>query len=274
MNIINSLKVAAMLLLSSFGYAHAQSDSIKTNLTYKSQIKFSLTACVYDNIQMDWFDVKILKSNPMPSGEVSISYYNCIKNGYGFNIGLGMGLAPLNLNFKFNPPQNSVFQTGPHKEDYKTLDYNHNEYVQEFYTLPLSFQKTFYSKKNNAISCFIEAGLKLNYKVAYPYSITGGSVYGIDDTTEARLFQFTLRNTPHRTIVSYFFKYGWQKLLKKQNTFQYGFVLHYSPSKIGAGSYEFSNLPYYSYGNVFQNINYIGFEVIYGLTTSRRIRDR
>lgn len=262
-----------MLLLSFFESIQAQSDSIKNNLIYKSQIKFSLTACVYDNLQYDCFDVKILKSRPLPSGEISISYYNYIKNGFGLNIGLGFGLAPFNYNYKFNPPQNSIFQSGPYKDDYKTISNDWYEFIQEFYTLPFSVNKTICTKRQNKLR-FIEAGLKLNYKVAFPYTTKSGHVFQIDDTTEARLFQFTLRNTSHRTIVSYFFKYGWQKILKKQNTFQYGFVLHYSPSKIGAGSYEFSNLPYYSYGNVFQNINYIGFEVVYGLTTSRRLRDR
>jgi hypothetical protein len=270
MRVVYNQIAATLLLLSFLGSVHAQTDSVNNKLFYRSQIKFALTGCLFDNLQLTWYGEKLLRSRPLPSGEVSISYYTDIKNGYGLNVGFGLGLAPYNFHYLFKIPENSIFFT-PNIEVYEA-DIDHYEYIQEYYTFPLSVQKTFVSKKRNKLR-FIEAGIKLNYKVAYPSSIKTGVVYKINDTTEARLFQMMLRSTSHRVLVSGFFKYGWQRITKRQNTFQYGFVLHYSPSKIGMGDYEFSNLTYPSYGTIFQNINYIGFEVVYGLATSRRIKD-
>lgn len=254
----------AMLLLPFSGYVHAQTDSLKPELSYKSQIKFSLTGCIYDNLKLDWFGEKILRSLPLPSGEVTISYYNYLKNGYGVNVGLGLGLAPFNIHHKETPANNNL-SVGP---------LNHCEYVQEYYILPVSVQKIFNSKKNINKIHFFEAGLRVNYKVAHPYSIEVGETIQLNDSTDIRIFLIDVRSTPNRTIISYFIKYGWQKTLRNQNTFQYNLVLHYSPSKIGRGNYEFTNLPYPSLGTVSQNINYLGFEVVYGLTTSRRMKTK
>lgn len=274
MRVAYNLIAAALLLLSLLESVHAQTDSVNNKLFYRSQVKFALTGCLFDNLQVARYGEKLLRSRPLPSAEIYFSYYRHIKNGYGLNAGIGMGIAPYNINFLIDPPENSIFQTGPYKEIYKEhgLDLDHYEYISWYYTLPVSVQKIYKTKKNNKVR-FIEGGIKFNYVVAYPYFIQLGSVYGINDTTEARLFQMRLRSTTHRVLVSGFLKYGWQRITKRQNTFQYGFVLHYSPSKIGVGDYEFSNLTYPSYGTIFQNINYIGFEVVYGLATSRRIKD-
>jgi hypothetical protein len=138
------------------------------------------------------------------------------------------------------------------------------------WVFPLSIQKLIERDENKYYS--IEAGIKLNRVVAYPYEITTGHLFVIDDTTEARLFDFKLDGTK-KNLVSYFLKAGLIKVTKNQNTIQLNAVLHYSFSKIGIGYYEFQNLPYESRGQVSQNINYIGLEFIYGLSLSKRSKN-
>jgi len=265
--------LTAIFLFTALNKAVGQTDSLIAKLTYKKQFKFSQTTCIYDNLKFDNTGEKLIKSLPMPGGELTLSYFNYLKNGYGLNVGLGITVAPYMTYFKFNAPPNSIFQTGPYKEDYQILENASFSYIQDIFTLPVSIQKTFAAKHDKIKLSFIDIGFKLNYKIAFPYSIVNGGTYGINDTTEAKLFRFSLKNTPDRIIISYFVKYEWQKLLKDQNTFQYNFVLHYSPTKIGKGTYEFFNMPNQSYGTVAQNINFIGFEIAYGLTTSRRLKE-
>lgn len=259
--------ILLLLLITNIGYGQ---NVNKSEFTFKDQIKFSLSPVLYDNLTVNHWGKKLLKSKPVFSGEAVISYYYQLKNDMGINIGAGLGLAPYYLNYYFKAPDNSIFRTGHYKDDYEYLgNIKHYEYVQFMWVFPLSIQKLIERDENKYYS--IEAGIKLNRVVAYPYEITVGETYVIDDTTEARLFDFQLLSTK-KNLVSYFIKAGLIKITKKQNTFQLNAVLHYSFSKIGIGYYEFQNLPYESRGQVSQNINYIGLEFIYGLSLSKRLK--
>lgn len=259
--------ILLLLLIVKLGYGQ---DFNKSKLTFKDQIRFSLSPVLYDNLSITHWGEKLLKSRPVFSGEATILYHKHLKNDIGVNFGVGLGLAPYNINYYFKAPENSIFQTGKYKESYEYLDNNHYDYVQFMWVFPLSIQKLIEREENKYYS--IEAGIKLNRVVAYPYEITTGHLFVIDDTTEARLFDFKLDGTK-KNLVSYFLKAGLIKVTKNQNTIQLNAVLHYSFSKIGIGYYEFQNLPYESRGQVSQNINYIGLEFIYGLSLSKRSKN-
>ncbi len=259
--------ILLLMLIANVGYGQ---NINKSELTFKDQIKFSLSPVLYDNLTVNHWGEKLLKSKPVFSGEAIISYHHQLKNDIGINIGAGLGLAPYYINYYFKAPENSVFRTGHYKDDYEYLgNIKHYEYVEFMWVFPLSIQKIIKKKENKYHS--FEVGLKLNQVVAYPYEISVGETYVIDDTTEARLFDFKLLSTK-KNLVSYFIKAGLIKVTKKQNTLQLNTVLHFSFSKIGIGYYEFQNLPYGSSGQVSQNINYIGLEFIYGLTLSKRLK--
>jgi len=260
--------ILLLLLIKNLSYSQ---EVDKSNLTFKDQFRFTLSPVLYDKLTVNNFGERLLKSKPLPSGEVTVLYYKYLKNNLGINIGAGLGLAPFYINYYFKAPDNSIFQTGLYKEDYEYLgNIRHYEYVQFMWTFPLSVQKLI-KKKENKYNNF-EIGIKLNRVVAYPYEIGVEEIYVIDDTTEAGLFKFKLITTHKKNIISYFFKAGIVKINKKQNTFHINVILHFSFTKLGLGEYEFYNLPYKSWGQVSQNINYIGFEFIYGLTLSKRLK--
>jgi hypothetical protein len=264
---------AVMLLFLYSVNLFAQVNNDKQSLIFSNQLRFSFAPVLYDNLELYNTGELLLNSLPCFSGEATISYYHYFLKGFGLNIGAGLGLAPFNVNFNFKPPLNSIYQTGPYKEYYEYLDYSNYLYMQDLYVFPISLQKYISLKKREHWYYNIEAGVKLNIKVAYPYEIKIESWYGIDDTTEVQLFDFYLFETGKKNFFSYFLKVGLFKLTNKYNSFNYNFVFHYSPQKIGSGWYKFYELNYDSYGTVKQNINYIGFEFTYGLTLSKRPRN-
>ena len=267
MKLDSSKTLATILLLMFIKTITFSQNIVDTNdLFFKNQIRFSLSPVLYDKLTINqFFGEKLLKSKPVFSGEATISYYKYLKKNIGLNIGAGLGLVPFYLNYYFETPENSIFNTN--SEIDFLGDIRHYEYIQFIWTLPLSIQKIINKRQNKYQT--IEAGVKLNSVVAHPYEIRTEAAYLIDDTTSVQLFEFNLANTK-KFLISYFFKVGLLKINKKQNSLQLNGVLHFSFSKIGIGDYEFHNLGFKNTGQVGQNINYIGFEFIYGLTLSKR----
>ncbi len=239
---------------------------------YSRQLRFSFSPLLYDNLKINNQGKKLLKSRPTFSGEATISYYQHIKNGYGINIGAGLGLASFNVNYDFKAPENSIFRTGIYKDYYEYLDLNLYEYFSMTYVFPIYLSKMF-EFKGNLFS--IGIGIKYYLLLDKTFEITGSSSYRIDkNNTVVRLFNSYLEDTGRKHLFSYFIKLGLIKMTKRQNTFHINLVANYSPYKLAKGWYRFENLPYESYGTIEQNINYIGLELTYGLTTLRRLKDK
>lgn len=249
-----------LLLITNFLFGQKK---IESNYFLHDQIKFSISPVMYENLRISNWGEELLKSRVTFSAEASILYYKSLKNNFGINIGLGLGLVPYNIHYGFNVPENSIFQTGINKDYYSHLDDNEYEYVQSIWTFPISIEKIIKYKPNLYYS--FEAGLKLNRVIAFPYQISYGDVYVINDSTDARLLNFSIAST-QKNIFSYFLKFGFLKKLKSQNSFEFNFVLNFSFTEIGIGYFEFDNLPYESRGQIGQRINYIGFEFVYGLS--------
>ena len=266
--------VALLLCVCAAFKGMAQDRTVSENLFYNSQLRFSFSPVLYDNLEFENIGAKYLKSRLSFSAEIGVSYYQHIKNGYGINIGIGLGLAPFNLNYYFKPSENSIFRTGIYKYDYEYLDLIEYEYVNSFRVFPVSVQKIFPTKDKNLLFS-IDLGIKLNSLYSYPYEISGGASYYIDEVnTDVSLFEFYIKDTRRKHLISYFIKFGLVKLNSKQNTLHFSLVANYSPNKIGEGWYRFNNLTYDSYGTVKQNINYIGLELTRGLTLSKRLKQK
>jgi len=231
----------------------------RRDLIFTNQIKFSITPQLYENLYLTYTGVELLKSRPCFSAEATISYYQYITKGFGINIGAGLGLAPFNVNYNFASPPGTVFKPGIYFND------NFFAYLDYLWIFPLSFQKMF-STKNNNILYNLEAGVKWNRIMNFPYSIAFGTEYVINDTLDAELFNLSIEDDGKQNLFSYFLKFGIIKPTSKKNALGCNLVLHYCPQLIGHGWYKFYNLNYDSYGNVEQNINYIGIEINYGLT--------
>jgi hypothetical protein len=254
---------ALLLLISNALMGQLNSGENKLVTTFSSQIRFSLSANIYDNLRLDNTGTKILKSYPCPTGETSIGIYQHLSNNYGLIFGAGLTLAPFNFHFNFTPPDNDVYR------NFGDFFDNYFEYIQFMYVFSLSLQKTIVHHAKPGHFYSFEAGLKQNMQVAFPYEITNQWDMVFDDDTELRLFSFELHDTGKRNLVSGFVKVGKVIQNKKGNTFHFNLVFNYSPQKLGEGEYKFHELGYDSYGTVTQNINYIGFEFAYGLTLKK-----
>lgn len=260
-----------MVSLCSIGLI-GQDSSKDFNLLFNSQVRFSITPLLFDNLEFQNTGQYLIKSKQCFSGEATISYYQHIYKGFGLNIGAGFGIAAFNVNYYFKSPPGSIYQTGPYKEYYEYLDYKEYCYAQDLFTFPFSIQKVIPNKKIKKLLYNLELGIKLNTKVAFPYQIYAESIYAIDDSTEVLQFDYELVNSENRNIISYFIKAGLLKMTNKFNLFQVNLIMNYSPKNIGTGWYKFYELNFDSYGTIKQNINYIGFEFSYGWTLSKRPR--
>lgn len=240
---------------------------------FDRQIKISITATLYDNLEIDNNGPDYFNSRPCVSGELSVLYYHHLLNNIGINIGAGLGSAPFNIDYYFDAPLTSIFRTRPASEK-EYLDLIHYEYVNFMAMIPFSLQKNIEMKKHLFYN--IELGIKFNHLIAYPYSIGVSHIYELDETgTEsAELLDFQISDTNRRSFLSYFAKIGLLKLNRKGNSLHYNVVFHWSPVDIGEGTYNFQNLGLVSNGTVRQNVNYIGFEFAYGLTRLRRLRNK
>ncbi len=245
------------LVLFHVGYGQKIHPTIVDN-----QIKFSLSPVLYDNLSIShWGEKELLKSSPKFSGAASIKYYKHIKNNIGINIGVGFTVAPFNMHYNIDVPENSIFQTGTYQEKNEQLDLKYDKYIS-MWNIPLSVEKLI--KRNEKQYYSIELGAKLNRVIDYDKEITVNDVYTIDETTEATLFDLKMVNK--KTIFSYFIKAGLINIMSHKNTFQVNGVVHFSFTKLGTASYEFHHLNYESRGQLSQKVNYIGLELIYGIS--------
>lgn len=225
----------------------------------KSQIKFSGVAMLYDNIKIFHWKNEILKSKPCYSGEITINYQRLVKNNFFLNFGIGIGLAPYNLNFYISDIENEFI-------NHNFLDFNDYDYFSGLHIFPISLQKIIKNKKKENKFYNIEFGVKDNRVVAYPYLNTTGLSSTLKNVNRSSsFFRRGFWNDNIRNIPSIFIKTGLIKLTKKQNTLNLNLVANYSPYYIGLGWYEFYFIDTPSYGSLYQNINYIGFEFSYGI---------
>lgn len=254
-------KILALFIIFSIASFSTKAQDIinKESNFNNTQIKLSLSTLLYDNLRLYEFADKQLKSSAMLSGESSISVFKPLKNRYGINIGVSIGIIPYNLNYKFSTPENTPFNTGTIK--YGILDMKFNDYSNQISSGFISFQKIYSTKGKNIV---INLGVKLNKLI--PYFTKGGDVYAIDDNTEIRLFDYFIKSIDNEYIVSYIAKIGLIKELKNNNSISLSLTANYSPKKISMGEYNFYELPTACYGQIGQNINYIGLEFSYGFS--------
>jgi len=244
-------------------------NSKNLNLVFKDQIYFSFTPIIYSPLEIDNTGKDLLKSYPMPSGEITVVFHKYIVNDFSMNVGMGLNIASRFFSYYFTAPTNSVFYNPNIPREQDVLELRDISYLNAMWVFPISVQKIIKRDKNSYYN--LELGVKLNNIIAFPNAIIVGSGYNVvNDTNTYELFRYETYDTGKKNIISYFLKFGLIKLTKKQNSYNFNFVINYAFDKIGIGWYRFYNLPFESYGTIKHNINYIGFEFTYGLTLSRR----
>lgn len=231
----------------------------------KSQIKFSISPVLYDNLSLTYEGKSHLKSSPTFSGETNLSYRHPIGKGFGINAGVGIALPSFNTNYNFDAPDNSIFQTGVYSDDYKELLGNDYWYESTMYIFPISLNKMFSARNTDIIYSF-DIGVKLNKLITH-WELESRDYYYISEQDPyVTLFSFDIETEEKQNTLSYFLKIGLIKMNKIGDSFHVNLVANYSPSTVVSGTYEFFNLGYESRGTMEQNINYIGLELSYGLS--------
>jgi len=267
--------IAITLLLSSvFSMLHAQTIDVDRNtFIFDRQWRIGLTTALYDNLEIEHQAEPLLKSSPTFSGELTLSYYQELAKNFGLNVGVAFSIASYNMNFDFEASENSAIVTNSTSTD-RDLFSSDYEYLHLITSVPFSFQKIIENKHNRYYS--VELGTKLNSLIFYPYQVTSGHGMSLDNSgfNSLRFFDSKLEDTGFRYFFSFFTKIGLVKINRNINTLHYNLVLHWSPKKIGEGTYQFSNVGIDSYGTLKHNVNYIGFEVCYGFTKNYTLKHR
>jgi len=239
---------------------------------FDRQWRIGLTAALYDNLELTHNGESWLKSAPTISYELSLSYYHELGEKLGFNIGLGLSTASYNANFSFEVPEEYIFWPKSY-DDYRHIALKHHEYIHHIYTFPVSIQKLIEKKHNQYYS--IELGSKLNRLINFPYTVSAEAAMMVDDNgNSVTFYNENIESIGRQNFFSYFMKIGLVKINRKVNTLHYNMVLHWSPKKIGKGTYDFPNFGDDNHGTITHNVNYIGFEVSYGFTRSYTLKDR
>lgn len=228
--------------------------SIEINPFFTSKVK-------YDNQ-----GANLARSKHLFCGEVGIGFTREINDNWYWQSSLNIGLMPFNFNFEFDAPENSIFQTGPYKDDYKTLEFNWSEYyyIQVYSSLDAVFSRKIHTFKNNA-EFLLGAGIRIFAFFVDDYEYEYTSTWEIDENnSDVRLFYAHINDTiSNRLKVSLLLEATYLKTLKNKHKFKTSIFFNYSPFKNVEGYYRFSNLGFQSYGTFRQNLTYLGLRLNY-----------
>lgn len=238
-----------------------------------NQIRFSATAAMYDNLKVvDNSGIGgAFQSKPCFGGDITVSYYQNIIKWFGMSLGVGISSAPYNTTFNFIPnteglPENSMYANGINHSDYNP---------QGMLIIPLSVSMLI-PTKNNSWLCNVELGAKCNIALSesdgmtYYGDVNNNSESINNDIIKEQSLAWIQYSTKQNVMFSYFFKVGFSKLMKRNNSWNLNIVANYSPQKLGIGSYGLKSINGNINGSFEQNINFIGIEVGYGLTLSKK----
>lgn len=261
---ISKLWIGVILFIVCFKTGYSQiNDTLLNYVIPNNQLKIGVSPTLYQGLKLTYEGEELLQSSLAPSIDIGIGYCQHIKSNWGVILELHWCIVPLKENFNvYIPDYYNKFQ--------ENFTHQGSDVATQIAYFPISLQKIFHLKKNHFFSLNTEIGTTINYVHPYEGRIT--VEYALDSTfsNSVEVFKMTLSNYQPWHI-GYFAKIGLLKMTKKANSsFGLNFLVHYAPKPIGTGIYTFSNISSKSSGTVKLNLNYIGLEFVYGLTTSKK----
>lgn len=209
----------------------------------------------------------LLQSKHLLSGEIGIGYKRQLNRKWICYSSINIGLLPYNFTFNFESPKNSIFQTGPFKEDYTRLDFNWSEYsyIRLYSTIDLLFSRQIYSNSRNNNQFFIGGGLKTFVFFIDEFQYEYSSTWYIDETNpNVNLFYADINDTTsNRVKFSVQAEVSYIRALNKGREISTTLLFNYSPFKNVEGYYYFSNLGFASSGTFKQSLTYLGVRLNY-----------
>jgi len=221
-------------------------------------------AALYNNLDYENEGAHLFMSSAGQGGEFVISYGQAIWKGFGINVGGGIGFVPYNFSFEALPDTGSIISDDP-----GALDHTPHRSAELILTFPMLIEKKFLLFPEDKLFLNLEAGIKWNL-VLNNNTSGGGYWTRTDDGDDLRYFNYRFTNVGNSNLTSFVFKAGLLKVNRKNNSFTWNMVLQRSFSSILRGTYQFNELGYESSGTTELYNNYIGMELIYGLSLGKK----
>lgn len=247
-------------------YSIQAQDSSSSKYGPYSQIRFSAMPALYnkqDIVNVGW---PLYKSSVGVGGEFVVSYGQAIWKGFGINAGFGIGLVPYNYSFDLVTDSTSVIAGNPGR-----LGRKPSKNGVFLFTFPLLIEKKIVLSPIDRLLLNLEAGIKWNINPNASHTFGGSYWAQTAGGEDVRYFQYSYTyDDAEAEFVSYVFKAGLLKVNKHGNSFSWNMVLQHSPATILTGTYQFNDLGFPSAGTTSLHNNYIGLELIYGLTLDKK----
>jgi len=249
-----------IFLLVATTFCVAQTDTIYYTKPVKS-INFHFMPSFSKMLKFNHYSTPIIKQRVAYGFGWGVNYNKKIKK----NTYLGVG-----LNSNFNMVQRLFFTA--HIPTYN-IDFEHqgsNDVLFPYFQVPISFSNKNIVKKRRNTHINYSMGIAMNYIVAYEY---GGNLVSVCDEEWGNcedIFDLYITNEKPLIVPSILGKLGFFKITKRGG-YSYGINLigNYSPIPVGKGNYAFNNINQESYGNVELRLNYIGLELVQGITLKK-----
>jgi len=230
-----------------------------------SQFRFSLMPALYNKLDYENEGVELFKTSVGVGGEIVIYYGHSIWKGFGINVGAGVAFVPYNFSFDLVTDSSSIIAGNP-----GTLGQTPHRSAKILWTFPIMIEKKFLLFSDDGIFLNLEAGVKWNIKTAGNANFGGAYFAQTEDGEDVRYFEYRFMNVGENEFISYAFKAGLMKVNKRGNTINWNLVFHRSPARLMTGTYQFNELGFESSGTTDLYNNYIGIEMIFGLSLDKK----
>ena len=240
---------------------------IYDTLKAKNQLKFSVMPILFGGMKVTPIvGEKVLASIPSPSIAAGISYYHTIKDNLGVNTGIQIG----------GIAEQERVNTLNRSSTYNTKTYLSSHYISSHYiSTPVSLQMVLKEKKLFDITGIV--GFSAMYIKPYQNIGIWAWSHGSNEN-ELEYSELHVNVQPKNEFAfGAFTKIGIVKSTENAgSSLELNLVIHYSPTIIAKGEYNFiseaTDVFKQGGGNgiITQNINYIGLEMVYGLTLKKQ----
>lgn len=238
-------------------------DSSKAKKNYLS---IEINPFLSSKVKYDNKGESLIKSKHLLCGEIGIGFTRDINNNWYWQSSFNFGLMPFNFNFEFEAPENSIFQTGPYKDDYKILESNWSqyEYFRTYASLDAVFSRKICTLKNGD-EFLVGAGIRVFAFFVDDYEWEYFHSFEIDENNpDVQLFYAHINDTISNQLkVSLICEAIYLKTLRNNHKIKTSIFFNYSPFKNVEGYYIFTNLGYESSGSFRQNLTYLGLRLNY-----------
>lgn len=257
--------IFSILFLIFSGTTFANKKVVPVDSTINSK-KFSIefNPMLVSKLKFDNSGEQLIESKNLFSAELGIGYQQYLNSKWRIKGSLLFGSQPFNMRFSFAAPENSVFQTGPFKEDYRILDFEVSEYdvIRLFTSTELLLSKEV--KQKNNLTYLIGGGIKLTYFFINYYDFSYYSHYYIDQNNPyTQLFFANVIDEKDNNIYGSLLFFNTLERKLNGHAVSLSLCLAYSPFKSLNGTYYFSNLGLNSYGSFFQRLSSISLRFSY-----------